>query len=70
MSTSTKRIATIMTILDNAESLRDLNLPNYHLHPLKGDLAGLWSMRVSRNRRIIFRMEGNDIYDVDLVDCH
>ena len=32
--------------------------------------AGFWSVRVSRNWRIIFRFEQGDAYDVNLVDYH
>ena len=40
------------------------------LHPLKGDQRGLWSLSVSRNWRIVFRFEGMEAVDVDLVDYH
>jgi len=56
--------------LDEATRPQDLNLPGYRLHPLKGDLAGYWSITVSSNRRIIFRFEGGNAIDVDLVDYH
>ena len=39
--------------LDEATRPQDLNLPGYRLHPLKGDLAGYWSITVSGNGRII-----------------
>ena len=44
--------------------------PGYRLHPLKGDMAGLWSIRVSGNWRVVFRFENNEAVDVDLVDYH
>ena len=47
-----------------------MDLPGYRLHPLKGDLAGYRSVSVSGNRRIIFRFDGMDASDVDLVDYH
>jgi toxin HigB-1 len=40
------------------------------LHPLKGELAGYWSITVRANWRITFRFEGSDATDVDLVDYH
>jgi proteic killer suppression protein len=40
------------------------------VHPLKGDLRGFWSLTVRANRRIIFRFEGEDAYDVELIDYH
>ena len=47
-----------------------LDLPGFRLHPLKGDLAGYWSITVRANWRIIFRFEQGDATDVDLVDYH
>jgi plasmid maintenance system killer protein len=47
-----------------------LDLPRYRLHPLKGDLKGLWSVTVRANWRIIFRFEENDAFDVELTDYH
>jgi proteic killer suppression protein len=34
----------MLTALDDAATPRELNLPGYRLHPLKGDLKGLWSV--------------------------
>ncbi len=45
-------------------------MPGYVLHPLKGELKGFWSVRISGNFRLIFRMENGDVYDVNLVDYH
>jgi len=44
--------------------------PGYRLHPLKGNLKGLWSVNVRANWRMIFRFEGNDAWDVELIDYH
>ncbi|MYC85653.1 MAG: peptidase [Acidimicrobiia bacterium] len=60
----------ILSDLDVAEKVTDLDLPTYQLHRLKGDLAGFWSVRVSRNWRIVFRFDEGDAYDVNLVDYH
>ena len=38
--------------------------------PLKGDLAGRWGVAVSRTWRIVFRIEGGEVFDVDLVHYH
>ncbi len=64
------RIADILAALDRAASPQELDLPGYHLHLLKGKLEGFWAVRVSRNWRITFRFEENDVTDVDLVDYH
>jgi len=60
----------ILTVLDSAAAPLALNIPRYHLHPLKGDLRGFWSVTVRANWRIIFRFEGNDAFDVEMIDYH
>jgi proteic killer suppression protein len=47
-----------------------LDIPRYHLHQLKGDLKGLWSVTVRANWRIVFRFDGEDAFDVELIDYH
>jgi proteic killer suppression protein len=54
--------------LDEASRPEDLDLPGYRLHPLRGELAGYWSITVRANWRITFRFEQGDATDVDLVD--
>lgn len=60
----------ILTVLDAAAIPQDLNLPGYRLHPLKGDLKGFWSVTVRANWRIIFRFQGEDTFDIELIDYH
>ena len=60
----------ILTVLDQATTPQALDLPGYRLHPLKGDLKGFWSVTVRANWRIIFRFEGTDAFDVELIDYH
>ncbi len=47
-----------------------MSLPGHQLHPLKGELKGFWSLRVTGNFRVIFRFEKNEPRDVDLIDYH
>lgn len=47
-----------------------MDLPGYRLHPLKGNMTGWWSVRVTRNWRVVFRFEGGKAVDVDLTDYH
>ena len=65
-----ERIALALADLDDAVKPSDLNLPGYHLHPMKGDMKGFWSISISGNWRIIFRFKEGDAYDVDLIDYH
>ena len=60
----------ISTVLDDAATPQDLNLPGYRLHPLKGELKGFWSVTVRANWRIIFRFQGADAFEVELIDYH
>ena len=60
----------ILTVLDDAATPQELDLPGYRLHPLKGDLKGFWSVTVRANWRIIFRFEKTDAFDVKLIDYH
>jgi proteic killer suppression protein len=64
------KIARILARLDEADRVAGMDLPGFKLHPLKGDLKGFWAVRVSGNWRILFRFEGGDACDVDLVDYH
>ena len=64
------RVQDILTLLDLARSPEDMRFPGLRLHELKGDYAGYWSVIVSRNWRIIFRFEDEDVYDVNLLDYH
>ena len=64
------RVALALADLDDACKPSDLDLPGYRLHPLKGDLKGYWSISISGNWRVTFRIEDGDAYDVDLTDYH
>ncbi|MCY4371290.1 MAG: type II toxin-antitoxin system RelE/ParE family toxin [bacterium] len=69
-ATHADRIARVVATLQAATKPSDLDLPGYRLHSLKGNMEGLRSIRVSANWRIVFRMEGVHVYDVDLLDYH
>ena len=58
----------ILTVLDSATTPQALDVPRYRLHPLKGDLKGMWSVTVRANWRIVFRSEGADAFDVESID--
>ena len=64
------KVERILARLDEAEGPQDMNLPGFRLHPLKGPLRGFWAVSVSGNWRILFRFDGRDAADVDLVDYH
>jgi proteic killer suppression protein len=60
----------ILMVLDTATTPLALNIPRYRLHRLRGNLKDFWSVTVRANWRIVFRFEGTDAFDVELVDYH
>ncbi len=60
-----------LQILDAATSTLALaRLPSNHFEALKGDRKGQYSIRVNTQWRLCFRFEGENAYDVELVDYH
>lgn len=64
------RITLMLDAIDAAEQVKELDLPGFRLHRLKGDKRNLWSVRVSANWRITFEFENGDAYILDLEDYH
>ena len=60
----------IMARLNASSEPNDMDLPGFGLHPLKGDLAGFWAVKVRANWRIVFRFENGHALDVDYLDYH
>jgi len=61
---------TILAQLNEAETIEDMRMTSFHLHALKGDMKGLWSVTVRANWRIVFRFADGHADAVDLVDYH
>ena len=60
-----------LVAIHTAGTVGDIDLvPGWRLHPLKGELAGSWSLTVTRNWRLTFRFEDGDAFDLDLLDYH
>jgi toxin HigB-1 len=64
------RIARILSILESAETLRDLDVPGLRFHALTGFTPRRYSMRVTANWRITFAWEDSVASTVDLEDYH
>lgn len=56
--------------LDNAMVPEDVLQPGFGLHALTGDMEGYWSIVISRNWRVIFRIESGNVFNVDFLDYH
>jgi toxin HigB-1 len=65
-----EKIRRVVARLARAIEPTDMDLPGWRLHPLKGALAGFWSITINANWRIVFRFENGDATDVDYVDYH
>ena len=64
------KLSAQLTTLNAARDHADMNLPGWNLHPLKGELSGHWSVKVSGNWRMTFRFEDEDAVLVDYRDYH
>ena len=64
------KIARILARLSQSRAPQDMAVPGFRLHPLKGKRQGHWAVTVRANWRVIFRFDGEDAVDVDLVDYH
>lgn len=61
-----------LMMIDNAEILADLRIPpSNHLEELHGNRKGQYSIRINDQFRICFSVDnGNEFYDVEIVDYH
>ena len=64
------KIERLLEVLDRASSLNDLRRPGARLHKLRGDRQDFYAIDVSARLRIVFRFEGGNAYDVEVVDYH
>lgn len=64
------KIARVLARLNQSRGPQDMAVPGFRLHPLKGKRQGYWAVTVRANWRIVFRFDGEDAADVDLVDYH
>jgi proteic killer suppression protein len=59
-----------LAALDNAKNVADVEVPNWRLHVLSGDLKGHFSISVDENWRLTFRFEKGDVEVLDYQDHH
>ncbi|MBN1568438.1 MAG: type II toxin-antitoxin system RelE/ParE family toxin [Acidobacteria bacterium] len=65
-----KRIQIRLNVLNRARELRDIALPGFDFHPLKGNRKGAYAIGVTGNYRMTFRFDGGDVLDLNLEDNH
>jgi proteic killer suppression protein len=67
------KLRKMLAYLDEMESGDELAvLPMWKAHRLKGDREGVWSLSVTANRRLTFRIDEpmKEICDLNLEDYH
>jgi proteic killer suppression protein len=64
------RLRLILSRLQASVVPRDMNLPGLRSHELQGSRKGTWTVQVSGNWRVTFKLSGKDIVDVDYEDYH
>ena len=65
-----KRLRMLLTALDTAQSIDDMDIPGFRLHPLKGEERGRWSVWVNGNWRVTFEFKDGHAYVLDYEDYH
>lgn len=65
-----KRLRMLLTALDTAQSVDDMDVPGFRLHPLKGEERGRWSVWVNGNWRMTFEFRDGHAYVLDYEDYH
>ena len=70
---SVDKLRKMLAFLDDMRDPEELrSLRSWRAHTLAGDRRGTWSLSVTHNRRLTFRIDGaeREIYDLDLEDYH
>jgi proteic killer suppression protein len=68
-----EKLRKVLTYFDNMDTPEELRaLTAWKVHTLSGDRKGIWSLSVTRNRRLTFRIDTaeREICDVNLEDYH
>ncbi len=63
-----RAMLTFLQDMRDPETLRAF--PLWKVHQLTGARKGAWSLHVTRNWRLTFRIEDDEIVDVDYEDYH
>lgn len=65
-----RRLRLQLAALDTAQTIEDVDIPGFRLHPLKGGMKGRWSIAVNGNWRITFEFKDGNAYVLDYEDYH
>lgn len=65
-----KRLRMQLAAIDSAFDIKDIDLPGFKLHPLKGNREGIWSITVNGNWRVTFEFKDGNAYILNYEDYH
>ena len=68
-----EKLRKMFAFLDNMKRAEELySLPSWKAHTLAGDRKGTWSLSITRNLRLTFRIDGAEpeVCDLDIEDYH
>lgn len=65
-----KRLRFMLSALDTAKNIDDMDIPGFKLHKLKGSRKNLWSISVSGNWRLTFHFEDGNAYIINYENYH
>ena len=60
----------LLTALDTAKSIEDMDIPGFRLHALKGEERGRWSVWVNGNWRVTLEFKDGHAYVLNYEDYH
>jgi proteic killer suppression protein len=66
----TNRLRLRLAVLDNAVTLDDIAAHHWGLHPLSGNKADQYAIRVTGNWRLFFKFENGNVFLLDYDDYH
>ena len=65
-----KRLRMLLAALDTAQTIDDMDVPGFRLHPMKGIERGRWSVWVNGNWRMTFAFVEGHAHVLDYEDYH
>jgi proteic killer suppression protein len=65
-----KRLRMQLAALETAQTIEDMDIPGFRLHPLKGGDRGRWSIWVNGNWRLTFESLDGQARILDYEDYH
>jgi proteic killer suppression protein len=68
---SAEKLRDMLSFIDRIKTVEELQaLKLWKAHTLTGDRKGTWALHVTRNWRLTFRVENDEICDVSFEDYH